>query len=53
MRMATRRRRWCVTGSATAAVAIGVWAAVALVDTDHGLAITPAVTHLPAHLTWH
>ncbi len=30
MRMATRRRRrWIVTGGATAAVAIGIWAAVA------------------------
>jgi hypothetical protein len=51
MRMATSRMRWIATGGATAAVAIGVWAAVALAGPT-GLAITPAVTHLPTHLTW-
>ena len=41
MRMATRRRRWCVTGGATAAVAIGVWAAVALATPGGVTATTP------------
>ena len=47
MRMATRhRRRWIGIGGATAAVAIAVWAAVALAAPT-GLAITPG-DHAPA-----
>ena len=50
MRMATRRRRrWIAIGGATAAVAIGVWAAVALGDADTERAVTherPRPSHL-------
>ena len=46
MRMATRTKRWIATGGATAAVAIGVWAAVALAAPT-GLAITPSATNAP------
>ena len=50
MRMAARRRRtWIATGGATAAVAIGVWAAIAL----GAPALTaPGMTHLPVNLSW-
>jgi hypothetical protein len=50
MRMATRRRRWIATGGATAAVAIGIWAAVALAAP--GLS-APALTNNPTvSLSW-
>ena len=50
MRMATRRRRWCVTGGATAAVAIGVWAAVALAAPT---LTAPSLTNNPTvSLSW-
>jgi hypothetical protein len=48
---ARRRRRWIAIGGATAAVAAGVWAAVAL-GAPTGLVISTSVTHLPPHLSW-
>src|SRR6185295_9527219 len=50
MRMATRRKRWFVTGGATAAVAMGVWAAVALAAPT---LTAPALTNNPTvSLSW-
>jgi fibronectin type 3 domain-containing protein len=51
MRMATRRKRWIAIGGATAAVAVGVWAAAGTAATS-GLVIAPAVTKAAPHLTW-
>jgi hypothetical protein len=47
---AGRRRSWIAIGGATAAVAIGVFGAVALA-TPSGLS-APSFTHIAPHLTW-
>jgi hypothetical protein len=49
MRMATKRKRWFVTAGATAAVAIGVWAAVAMATP--GNVSAPALTNAPV-VSW-
>jgi hypothetical protein len=50
--MATRRRRrWIAIGGATAAIAIGVWGAVAL-GAPTGLAVSQPITKAAPHLTW-
>ena len=51
MRMAARRRRrWIAIGGATAAVAIGIWAA-GRVGAPTGLS-APSPTNVAPHLTW-
>jgi hypothetical protein len=47
--MATRRRRWTAIGGATAAITIGVWAAVALAAPS---LTAPALSKLPVSLSW-
>jgi hypothetical protein len=50
MRMATRRKRWIATGGATAAVAIGIWTAVALAAPS--VLTGPSITNVAAHFSW-